>query len=437
MRVFGTGGEETRPRPGSGAQGGDSVNAPPRAAHVGLVGLLALASIVTQPACSSGGGGGGGGTSTGNPAVDAVTQAVINELLSGDAMLTNPALFVTSTFNPFAFPPAAASTTVSLTSTMPNDGTATSVTVFGTFTLNVDNTITIETSIVDDANGFVYLMEEVNASKPSISFRGVPNGFAALAADGTGQAFVMMEVSGSASYTRSFTNQNTNSSTLITFDQDHPAPTSTVEVGTIEGAARFLTEFQITLNQITGLPEARVAAFDPFPGLSVRFDRVGGPVITAVRPVLSNIVVDGQMFTTDLDDLFIPVGDDLLAGGVSPTGTFSYDLDVEGGAGAALVAAQFDGSGFDPASYFTLSFPTSTSGALQLDNPTGGVDLDMGGQVGAFAFERIIEFSDMSGSPTHSIEALGDGDTTPALGFSQAVYPSSFSTFGNRIYLFR
>jgi hypothetical protein len=157
------------------------------------------------------------------------------------------------------------------------DGTADlEVTVATTFSKNTEGTGTLTATVVETATGFEFLRYTATIQKPTLTY-GVPTyGLDALAADGTGQAYILIKLVSQGSVTRTFTNANPdNGNTLINFGEE-TAPSGTAS-GSGSGTIEFMGE--IVVAKTDGKLVARIGHGGSGTFSRIQFRREGGPAL--------------------------------------------------------------------------------------------------------------------------------------------------------------
>ncbi|RMG17409.1 MAG: hypothetical protein D6731_04170 [Planctomycetota bacterium] len=380
------------------------------------VGILSLGLLAGGCGGSSGGGGGG----VGNAAIDATLGALRTSMLTQsanlDASVTNGAVA-----NPLAAPTAGTSGTVPLTGAN-HEGTATNVTATLAVNANATNgSGSMNLQVTEDATSFAFIDATVSWNSPSISFRAAPNGYAALAAAGTGQAFIIASITQSGSVTVSFTNDS-GTATLVDFtgppDLSGSARADGTRSGTYTRVTEVLIEYSITG---TGTLTARIERTETV-GSRYIFTRSGGPATSQLSQSIANLVIGALTGLNGNGDVTVPVGTDL---GVTPSAgasdAISFALSLTGGVVGGDLDTDITGAVTAPltnANTTSVNFnDTLAASAAQVGN--GNVEID----------ESVVVSSSSEEDPT------AGGSLTHALDAPIAALGAGFGSLEELLYL--
>jgi hypothetical protein len=312
-----------------------------------------------------------------------------------------------------------------------DDGTSADATVVVTTTPPTEsggNTITMTVS--DTASGDVFLdATVVNDNGVIVGFRLPPYGYDALAADGTGQAFIIASLDWLGSTSRTYVSQTVGGLTLVDLAA-FPAVADGLLQGTFARYEEYLVEYDIVDN--AGELEAHVVRTTQVAhGFGFRRSGLGAPNTTMVGQSFSQVDVGG--FLADLTrDVVIPVGTD--ADPLSPftdTTSLTVDFSVIGGVVSGDLASDFGGAiNPIPATNITTSVNyTGNLAASVAEVNNGTIETD----------ERVvmttssIEDSTPAGDVVHSVDAL----LAPFADLEDLLYLTSQAEQESSLFIFR
>jgi hypothetical protein len=289
-------------------------------------------------------GGGGNVDEQVDDAIADIMAQAIESVHSGNQFMDTaifwdpPALDNPLRTNPAAYP-ADSSRTLEI-GAQPADGTnGLEVTVANMFTPNADGTGTIKTTVVEEATGFTFLDLTAEIQRPTAEYRIPDWGLINLAEDGTGQAYVIFELSTSATVTRTFTNVNPdNDSELIDFSVfEVPSGTATAS-----GDGLVSVVIELNLKREGGELIAKVGDDYSHSLGRVKFLREGGPAYTDHEMVLDSFEVGGV--AVEGPDYSVTLGSDFPGRtGAAPDSEVAISVTSTGGVEGAGKFGFFQG----------------------------------------------------------------------------------------------
>jgi hypothetical protein len=272
------------------------------------------------------------GGSSGDSPDEAIDQLMVKlkaNMLAGGPTLDDALFAAPPTdklkVNPLADPPD--SSKAFILATAKNDGTpGMSVTVSNTFTLDANKAGTLVTTVSETATGYKFLELTSTGPAPKVAYVVPSWGLKGLKADGTGNAFVIVTMDGTATHSRSFSNVNpANGNRLINFGE-YAEPPATVRFTFAASTALFA---HVVLAKNNGklealLGEATLAAppsNDPVTASHLIHDGQPGEPMLSID--ISGATVGGASLSGP--DLMVAVGGDFSggAGDASPEVTFN------------------------------------------------------------------------------------------------------------------
>lgn len=389
--------------------------------------LLVFLSAAAVAAAGCGGGSGGGGGGLGNAALDAAVPALAAELRS-DSQELDPALLA-DPFDPIDNPNAPEEpfiTGVQLGGD-PDDGTTDlEVTVLVAVTRNPDGSGRVTTTVTNDATGFAFLTHDVVFDKPSISARVPPLGLAGLAADGTGQAFVIVRLVQTGTVTRDFANVDPGTGdTLVDFGVA-PVPDARATAQFVV-AEDLLVEYAIASGP--NGHEAKIVDVRSGSGRS-RLARAGGPAVTDVEHRVASLLVGGLDYDRDGGDVVIAVGPDAdRARNVAVDASIALDVTIAGGVAGGTRET-------DLRDNITNEIDDSTLDAIAY---TGALALPGDGELanGTIDESRRVRLETRTEETVPALAHSLDGELGAAGDLSEALYLPSRAERTTRFYLFR
>lgn len=330
--------------------------------------VLAFGLVLAAPGCGSG----GGGLSVPR-AVALLLDDLTAVLLSGstDLPLT---LAPSGISNPNATMPADIQNGVPIAASgAAHAGTVASVNYSFSETRNANGSGSFTMTVADAADaGRVFLTATGTYGAPSISYAAPPIGATSLlTAGGTGQSFVILRISRTISWTRTFANNptGTGTGTLVNFSAAPAiAPLSDGTItGTFREAESFLVEFDVsagpptnaaTIVDVDGLHDVEtfsrsgsgisVSSFAHSHAITV--DITGGPM-NALRNSAAALIpvgADAQTTTFAADGNAVHFTSGRISGGLSSADPIENDVggswvDVTNDGVAPIIDGNFDG----------------------------------------------------------------------------------------------